>query len=268
MEQFWQRILSSVITICEKGAAALVVYFVGRAVIKLVVKALSKSRLMNRAEGSVKSFTLSFVKIGLYVLLAISIVSIIGVPMASVIAVLASAAAAIGLALQGALSNLAGGLMIILFKPFKCGDYVDAAGASGTVSEVTLFYTTFLTSDNKRVSVPNGSLMNSNVINYSSEDLRRVDLSFSCSRSESPSKIQDIMLSIALDSEKALKTPEPTARLNDTAADSMNFVVRVWCKNEDYWDVYYDLTQKITEALSQNDVKAPAMRLISESEKA
>ena len=267
MNDFLKNIGSYAVVICEKTVAALAVFIIGRLLIKFVGKLLHRSKLLNKVEGSVKSFTLSFVKIGLYVILAISIVSILGVPMASVIAVLASAAAAIGLALQGSLSNLAGGLMIITFKPFKSGDYVDAAGASGTVDSVNLFYTTFLTPDNKRVSVPNGNLMNSNVINYSSENIRRVDMVFLCARGEDPSKVQQIMLETIASAQKILADPKPMARLSDNTSEAMSFAVRVWCENADYWDVYYDLTQSITEALAKNGIKSPSIRLTSVEEK-
>lgn len=126
--------------------------------------------------------------------------------MASVVAVLASAGVAVGLALQGALSNLAGGIMLMIFKPFRLGDYVSAAGVEGVVKEVTLFYTVLLTVDNKRITVPNGSLMNANVTDFSSEEFRRVDLSFSCAKSEVPSKIQDIMMAVMTRSHRYYRT--------------------------------------------------------------
>ncbi|MGN0986682.1 MAG: mechanosensitive ion channel family protein, partial [Otoolea sp.] len=144
---------------------------------------------------------------GLYVLLVISIISILGVPMASVIAVLASAGVAVGLALQGALSNLAGGIMLMILKPFKLGDYVSASGVEGVVKELTLFYTVFMTVDNKKITVPNGSLMNANITNFSSEALRRVDLTFSCAKSEAPSKVQDIMITVMKANPQVLSDP-------------------------------------------------------------
>ena len=162
---------------------AAIVFVVGKFLIGKFLGLLEKSKAMGKLEGEVRTFTLSFVKIALYVLLLICVIGILGVPMASVVTVLASAGVAIGLALQGALSNLAGGIMLMVFKPFKLGDYVDAAGVSGVVKEVTLFYTVIMTLDNKRITVPNGSLMNTNVVDYSSAELRRVDLTFSCAKS-------------------------------------------------------------------------------------
>lgn len=266
MEEFLNHLLQLATTVGSKIILAIVVYIVGSLLIKSLIKALNKNnKLTEKVEGAVKSFALSFIKIGLYVLLVISIIGILGVPMASVITVLASAGVAVGLALQGALGNLAGGIMIIAFKPFKKGDYVDAAGASGIVDEVTLFYTTFLTWDNQKIIVPNGNLMNSNVTNYSSEELRRVDLSFSCAKSEAPAKIQEIMMKAITANAKVLADPAPFARLCGATNESMDFTVRAWVKSADYWDVYFDLTQSITEAMAANGVQAPAVRVLTES---
>ncbi len=265
MKEFLNYLLELVTSFGLKIVLAIVIYIVGSLLIKYLIKALSKNnKLSQKLEGSVRSFALSFIKIGLYVILVISIIGILGVPMASVITVLASAGVAVGLALQGALSNLAGGIMIMAFKPFKKGDYVDVAGASGVVDEVTLFYTTFLTWDNQKIIVPNGNLMNSNVTNYSSEELRRVDLSFSCAKSEAPARIQELMLKTVTDNSKVLSDPSPFARLSGATNESMNFTVRAWVKSEDYWDVYFDLTQSITEAMAANGVQAPAVRVLTE----
>lgn len=263
-EALLNRILSSAASVCAKIIFALIVYFVGRAIIKRFVKALGKGKLFAKAEGTVKTFTISIVKITLNVVLIISIITILGVPMASVITVLASAGVAIGMALQGALSNLAGGIMLMVFKPFKIGDYVEAAGTAGIVKELTLFYTVLTTWDNQTITVPNGSLMNSNVVNCSTAELRRVDLSFSCAKSETPTEIQKIMLDAVNSTAKVLNDPAPFARLSDNTNESMVFSVRAWCKNEDYWDVYFDMLQKVTEALIAKGVKAPAARVINE----
>ena len=246
---------------------ALLVLLIGNILIKSVLKFLGKSKMMDKIEGTVRTFILSFLKAGLYAILAISIIGIMGVPMASVVAALASAGVAIGLALQGALSNLAGGIMLMIFKPFHQGDYVSAAGVEGVVKEVTLFYTVILTLDNKRITVPNGSLMNANITDYSAEELRRVDLRFACAKSEAPAKIQDMMIAAMKANPKVLSDPEPFARISGGTNETMEFTVRAWCKSDDYWDVYFDLTQKITESMAENGVNAPAVRITSEIQK-
>ena len=259
-------IAALIVPLVGKLVFALIVWLVGKWAIGKIVGLLEKSKGFARLEGTVQTFTLSFARIGLFVLLVISIIGILGVETSSIVAVLASAGGTVGLALQGALSNLAGGIMLLIFKPFKLGDYVDAAGDSGVVKEVTLFYTVIMTLDNKRITVPNGSLMNTNVVDYSSAELRRVDLTFSCAKSEAPARIQEIMQQVMADNEKVLSQPDaPFARLSGGTNEAMEFTVRAWCKNEDYWTVYFDLTQKITEALAAAGVKAPSVRVVSES---
>ena len=245
---------------------AIIVLIVGKIIIDAVLKLLKKSNVLDKMDASVKTFALSFVKIALYALLIISIIGILGVPMASIVAALASAGVAIGLALQGALSNLAGGIMLMIFKPFKVGDFVEASGVSGIAKEITMFYTVIVTLDNKRITVPNGNLMNANIVDYSAEDLRRVDLDFSCAKSENPAKVQSIMVKVMESNAKVLSEPEkPFARVSGGTNEAMNFIVRAWCNNADYWEVYFDLTQSIIEALGAEGVQAPAVRVVSES---
>ncbi len=250
----------------RKIGFALLVLIAGRFLVKTLLRMLSRSRLFDKTDGAVKTFTLSFAQAGLYLLLGISVIGILGVPMASIVTALASAGVAIGLALQGALSNMAGGIMLMIFKPFQLGDYVDASGVSGTVREITLFYTILTTPDNKRITIPNGNLMNANVVDYSAEDVRRVDLTFSCAKNEDPARVRDIILDILDANPQILKEPDPPfARLLNNTNEALEFAVRVWCRNENYWNVYFDLTQRIAEALAQAGVQAPAMRVITES---
>lgn len=265
MPEFLSQLTALAVTVGGKLIFVILALIIGKLLIKAVLKALKKSKRLNNAEGMVRTFTFSFIKIGLYALLAVLVVAILGVPMASVAAVIASAGVAIGLALQGALSNLAGGIMLMIFKPFKLGDYVSTADAEGVVREVTLFYTVILTLDNKRITVPNGKLMNANVVDYSAEELRRVDLTFACAKTESPAKLQKLMTEVMEADPKVLKDPKPFARISGGSSEAMEFAVRAWCKNEDYWDVYFDLTQKITEKMAENGVKAPAVRITAET---
>ena len=263
LEEFKAALGSGLTQIAGKLILALVVFLVGKWVVGKLTKVAGKSKAMEKLDPSMRSFTLSALKAVLYVVLVVTIVGIIGVPMASVVTVLASAGVAVGLALQGALSNLAGGIMIIVFRPFKVGDYVEAGGAEGTVKEITLFYTVITTLDNKRITVPNGSLMGANVTNYSTEDLRRVDLTFSCGKGEDPQRVQDVMLQTITRNPKVLQEPAPFARLSGATNEAMEFTTRAWCANADYWDVYFDLNQAITEALGEAGVNAPAIRVKS-----
>ena len=246
-------------TVVGKVLLAIVVWFVGKFIVNKILGLVGKIKVLDKIEPNTRTFVLSALKWLLYVILVVSIVAILGVPMASVITVLGTAGAAIALSLQGSLSNLAGGIMLVIFRPFKVGDFVEASGVTGTVKEITLFYTVLNTVDNCRINVPNGALMNANI-----EETRRVDLSFASAKSEDPKKIQDLMLEVMGQNEKVLKDPAPFARLSGGTNEAMQFTARAWCKTEDYWDVYFDLTQAITEKLGESGVQAPAVRVISE----
>ncbi len=243
---------------------AIVVAIVGFLLIRLVMKLLRKMKGFEKLDQTMVRFILNFIKWLLYVMLIIGIISILGVPMAQVIAVLASAGVAVGLALQGALSNLAGGILLMILRPFNVGDYVDAAGASGFVHSINLFYTVIMTIDNKRVTVPNGALMNANVTDYTCEPQRRVDLVFACAKSEKPAEIQQCILDAVAGSKYALQDPAPFAHISGGTNESMEFTVRVWCKTEEYWDLYFELNQLIVEAFAAKGVQAPALRILNE----
>jgi len=266
MQQFFDKAMELLVSAGGKIIVALLVLIIGRFIIKKIMKLLSNANVFSKADLTLRRFLLDFVKVLLYVILIVSIIGVLGIPMASVITVLASAGVAIGMSLQGALSNLAGGIMLMIFRPFNVNDYVEAGGAEGVVQEITLFYTIIKTLDNRRITVPNGTLMNANVTNYSSEALRRVDLTFSCAKGEDVGKIQETMLSVMHADSRILNAPEaPFARLSGGTNESMVFTVRAWTAGEKYWDVYFDLTQKITAALGEIGVKAPAVRVISEN---
>ena len=245
-------------------ALAIVVGIVGYLLIKYLMRALRRLKSLEKLDQTLTRFVLNFVKWLLYVMLIIAVIGILGVPMAQVIALLASAGVAIGLALQGALANLAGGILLMVLRPFNVGDYVDAAGASGVVHSINLFYTVLLTVDNKRITIPNGSLMNSNVVDYSAEPLRRVDLVFSGAKSEKPAEIQRCILDAVAGSQYALKEPAPFARVSGGTNEAMEFTVRVWCKTENYWDLYFELNQSVVEAFAARGVQAPALRVVND----
>ena len=243
---------------------AIAVAVIGFILIKYIMKLLHKVKSIEKLDQTVARFVLNFIKWVLYVMLIIAVISILGVPMAQVIAVLASAGVAIGLALQGALSNLAGGIMLMVMRPFNVVNYIEAGGAEGVVQSINLFYTVLLTIDNKKVTVPNGNLMNSNVINYTAENKRRVDLVFACAKSEKPAEIQQCILDAVATSKFALTDPAPFANISGGTNEAMEFTVRVWCETEHYWDLYFELNQIIVEAFGAKGVQAPAMRILNE----
>ena len=250
--------LGLITAVAGKLLFALIAYFIGRAIVDAIVKAVGKLSAMEKVEPTARTFILSFVRIGLYIVLLVTIIGILGVPMASVVAVLASAGVTVGLALQGALANLAGGLMLMFFKPFAVGDFVEAAGVSGVVKEVTMFYTTIMTLDNRRVTVPNGSLMNSTICNATVEELRRVDLNFDIAGSEPSDKVEKILSDVIEKSEWALEKPAPQVLITAGVPGGLTYTVRVWVKTSDYWDEFGELMKEIPAALNAANIARPS----------
>lgn len=236
---------------------ALVVVIIGVQIIKRLLKWLKTSKKLDNLDKGLRSFLVSFSRIGLYAVLLIVVAGIIGIPATSFVTVLASCGVAIGLALQGALSNFAGGLMILFFKPFKIGDFIEVGGESGTVAGISVVYTELLTLDNKRVTLPNGTITNSVIENYSAEATRRVDLTFSAAYSCDIEKVKGIISAIVEAHPLALKDPAPFVRLSAHNASALVYTVRVWCKSADYWTVYFDLMEDVKKALDENGIEIP-----------
>ena len=264
MQNFLNKLVDIATTAGSKIILALLIFFIGRIVIARILKIVG-GKPTRKLEPTVRSFILNALKAVLYVVLVISIISVLGVPMASVITVLATCGVAIGMSLQGALSNVAGGIMLMIFRPFRVGDYVSAGGAEGVVRDISLFYTTITTTDNKVITVPNGALMNANVTNFSQEEQRRVDLTFACAKGEDVAAIQDLILGVMKKNDLVLADPAPFARLSGGTNESMEFTVRAWTESANYWDTYFALTQEITEALGAAGIKAPAVRIVTEA---
>ncbi len=230
---------------------------VGLFLIKAANKFIKKSHKLDKLDLSVRSFLASFSTISLYILLFITLAMVVGIPVTSFLTVLASCGVAIGLALQGALSNFAGGLMILLFKPFKVGDYIEAAGESGTVSEITVVYTVLLTPDNKQITIPNGSITNAVIKNYSAKDTRRVDLTFSADYSCDTEKVKAVIWEIVKNHKKALKDPAPFVRVTKQAESAIEYTARIWCNSGDYWEIYLDVLEAVKKAFDENNIKIP-----------
>ena len=261
MKEFVSKCIDYGMSIGGKLLLALVVLIAGCLIIKGIKKAMAKADKISKLDKTVQSFLKNLVSILLYVLLIITVISILGIPMTSVVAVLASCGLAIGLALQGALGNFAGGLMILIFKPFRVGDYIESAGAEGTVRDISVFYTTIITLDNKRVTVPNGDLMNSNITNFSTEETRRIDLPFKLTNDCDPKLAQRVLLGAVEKTDGILKEPAPFAKMTAVDDDTYIFTVRAWVKNADYWNVYYVLLENCTDALAENGIDDPEERI-------
>ena len=240
---------------------ALLVFFIGRYCIRKLISFLPKSRLCDKINPTVRPFAIKSIRFFLYFFLGISCIGILGIPMASLITLLASAGVAIGLALQGSLSNLAGGIMLLLFRPFQVHDYIKSGTEEGTVQEVTVFYTIILSPDNKKISIPNGNLMNSNIINYSSEAFRRVDLAFSVAREEDPERVEKALKAAIEGDSRIMHKPEPFFGITEVKNDALNFSIRVWVENKKYWDVYNTLNKRVILAFYRDNITIPNTKL-------
>ena len=240
---------------------ALVVMIIGYRIISGLEKRLKKPSRFNKLDPSVKTFLISFITISLKILLMIIVLSIVGVPMASLVTIVGSCAVAIGLALQGGLSNIAGGLMILIFKPFKVGDFISTNGLDGTVKSISVFYTTITSIDNKVIQLPNGNLSNSNIINYSANKTRRVDIDLSVAYKSDIKKVKKVINDIINKHELILQDEEKFIRLKRHDQSALTFTLRVWVESANYWTVYFDLMEQIKEEFDKNNIEIPFNQL-------
>ena len=257
VEKIMEYLFELLASFGTKLLAALVILFVGSKAIKFIKKWIKKSPKLDKLDTGVRTFMSSFAGVALYIFLFITIAMTLGIPTTSFITALASCGVAIGLALQGALGNLAGGIMILIFKPFKIGDYITTSAVSGTVSNITIMYTVLKTPDNKVITIPNGTLTNTVVENYSSVENRRVDLVFTTGYDCDVDKVKSILMNVVTAHEKVLKDPEPFARLTNHGDSALEYTVRAWCKTEDYWDVNFDLVETVKKEFDANDISIP-----------
>lgn len=257
LENLLHTILNYALTYGGRLLIAAIVLIVGFWLTGVVIGKLKKGKLADKLEDTVESFVFNFINIALKAIIIITAIGILGVPMASVITVLATAGAAVGLALQGSLSNLAGGIMLVVFKPFRVGDFIESQGVSGSVEEITIMYTLLNTPDNKVVSLPNGALMNSTITNYSKKDLRRVDLTFSVSYDSDIDRVRDILNSIASAHPLVLKDPAAAVVFTKQGDSALEFTVRAWAKNGDYWTVYFDINEAVKKAFDKMGIEIP-----------
>lgn len=242
---------------------AILIFVIGRFVIKQINRLFLKIIQKRKLEISVETFLRSLLSILLNLILAFAIISRLGIETTSLAALLASAGVAVGMALSGNLSNFAGGLIILVFKPFKVGDYIDTetAGVSGTVKEIQIFHTVLATVDNKIIYVPNGVLSSNAVINYSKQDKRRAEWVIGIEYGEDVDKVKKVIEEIIETDTRILKDPAPFIALKALSASSVDIVVRAWTRSGDYWDVYFDMNKKIYDTFNQKGIGFPFPQL-------
>ena len=240
-----------------KVLGALVALAIGLWLIKWALKAIDSVMVSGKVDNSLRPFLKSLIGTLLKVMLGISIMTMLGIEMTSFIAILASVGLAVGMALSGTLQNFAGGVMILLFKPFKVGDYIDAQGYSGTVKEIQIFITILTTPDNKTILIPNGGLSNGAMINYSAEATRRVDWVFGVGYGDDLKQAKNLLKNMLEADSRILKDPEIFIGLGELADSSVNLTVRVWVNASDYWGVFFDTNEKVYNEFNDSGINIP-----------
>ena len=261
IEQLLSKLLDWGIEVGKDLLGAIIIYIVGRFIIKQVGRLLARILEKRKLEISVQTFLRSLVSILLNLILAFAIVSRLGVETTSFAALLASAGVAIGMALSGNLSNFAGGLIILVFKPFKVGDYIEGQNANGTVREIQIFHTILTTVDNKVIYVPNGALSSNAITNYSKQETRRAEWVFGVEYGEDFEKVKAVLQRIIDADPRILKDPAPMIALGALSASSVDIKVRAWAKTADYWDVYFDMNKIVYDTFNKEGIGFPFPQL-------
>lgn len=240
-----------------KIIGAIAIWIIGNWIIKILLKGITKMLNKGDYDESLKKFLINLVKWILKVVLIVVVLGTVGVETTSFAAILAAAGLAIGLALQGSLGNFAGGVLLMIFKPIKIGDLIEAQGELGVVKEIEIFTTKLLTPTNKEVIIPNGALSNGNIVNYSTEGKLRVDLTFGVGYESDIKQTKEVLMKVLTSNPKVLQDPAPSVNVSELADSSVNFAVRPWCSVANYWDVYFETHENAKIALDAAGIEIP-----------
>lgn len=258
---FFSKLWNGFVAYIPTLIAAVVIFILGYILSKIIIAIMKKGMNRKTIDVTVSHFVFSLVKIVIYVLLAATVLTVLGVPITSIIAVMGTAGVAIGLALQDSLSNVAGGFTILFNKPFKIGDYIQTDGVEGTVEVINIWYTQILTFDKKTIFIPNGQLVDSKITNFTTSPTRRVDMVFSISYDADYKKAISVLKGIADNHPLVLKDPEPLIRLTAQSESSIDLAFRVWVNNSDYWTVFFDMNEAVKDRFDEEGIEIPYKQL-------
>lgn len=262
VNDFIAKALNTCIDLGGRILAALLIFIIGKIIINWLNKLFAKALEKRKVDASIQSFLKSIVNITLLVLLFLAVIGKLGIELTSFAALLASAGVAIGMALSGNLSNFAGGVIILVFRPYKVGDYIEAStGASGTVTDIQIFHTVLTTPDNRVVFAPNGAMSGAVVTNYSRKDIRRVDFSFGVEYGTDFKQAQAILMEVINKDSRILKDPAPFVEVGALASSSVNITVRVWVNAADYWNVNFDMNKNVYATFNAKGISFPFPQL-------
>lgn len=263
LQELMSRLIESGVTLGERLLAALIIFIVGKYIIKWVNRLFAKVLENRKVEAGVQTFLRSMVNILMIIMLALAVIGRLGIELTGFAALLASAGVAVGMALSGNLQNLAGGLIILVFRPYKVGDYIESGtGASGIVQEIQIFHTVLVTPDNKVVYAPNGVMSNALCTNYSHKEERRVDFTFSFEYGEDFEKVRAVLLKVIAADSRILTTTEPFIELGAMADSSVNVTVRVWVKAADYWNVFFSMNKEVYATFNKEGINIPYPQMV------
>lgn len=253
----WTAIAPTITEAGMKLLGGLIILFVGLILIRWIKKLISRSRVLGKLEPTVSGFLRKLLIVVLYGVVLLSAAGVMGVPLSLFVTVVSLAGAAVSLSLQGVLSNFFGGIVILILKPFKVGEYIKVGDTDGTVRSIDMFYTVLVTPDGKVISLPNSSLTNTSIVNFSAEETRKIDMDFSLSYSAKTEDVRSALLKVAHGSELVLKDPAPQVLLQEMADSAVKYRLRVFVKNTDYWNLYYFLTEEGKKALDEAGLEIP-----------
>ncbi len=257
LSMYWDKAIELTIAYAPKFLLAIITLLVGFWLIKVFMRFFGRAMEKSKIEPSLQRFLSSLISATFKVLLLITVASMIGIATTSFVAVIGAAGLAIGLALQGSLANFAGGVLILLFKPFKVGDFIEAQGYAGVVKEIQVFNTILRTGDNKNVILPNGAVSGGSITNYSAENTRRVDMVFGIGYDDDLLKAKNILTRLMQEDKRILEEPAPLIVVSELADSSVNFTVRVWCKSADYWGIFFDMQERVKLTFDQEGISIP-----------
>jgi small conductance mechanosensitive channel len=257
MEENIQLIQELVVLYGVKIITALVIFIAGKWIVKKLSNVVETLMQKNEVDPAIRNFAGSIIYYTMLAFVCIAALGQLGIQTASFVAIVGAAGLAVGLALQGSLSNFAAGVLLLIFRPFKVGDFVEVAGTSGVIQSIQIFTTELNTPDNKKVIVPNGGVISGNIVNYSANDTRRVDLVFGIGYRDDIDSARRVIEDILKADKRVLEAPAATVAVVELADSSVNFVCRPWVNTADYWDVYFDLTEAVKKAFDSNGIEIP-----------
>ena len=266
-EDIFSMLIEWGVEIIAKIAIALVIYFIGRWLVGRLIKVVNKICDKRGVEVSLQRFFDNMIKVLLYICLVLTIVGVLGIDTTSLIAMFASASLAIGMALSGTMQNFAGGVMILILRPYRIGDYVEAQGQAGTIKEITLFNTVITTADNKIIYVPNNTISNGIINNYSQAATRRVDWNITISYGDDVEAARRVLMQMMTEDKRVKQDPAPVVYLTSLGSDAVNISARAWVDNADYWGVYFELNERIYNELPKHGLHFPFPQLSVHIEK-